>query len=72
MWTGNAKRKSGYWDLSSATVSTKGVGAGTIEIGPVSEMHIFLICVKGINLMKKNAYFIEIALKLSEPRGRIT
>ena len=45
-------------------VCNKGLGAGTIEIGLVSEMHDFLICVKGIILMEKNDFFIEIALKL--------
>ena len=47
----------------------KDVGAGTGKIGPVSELQIFLICDKGINLMEKNAFLIEIALKLLELRG---
>ena len=47
----------------------KGLGARTVEIGLVSEMYIFFICVKGVNLMEKNACFIEIALKLLELRG---
>ena len=52
----------------SAELSLKGLGARTVEIGLVSEMHIFFICVKGVNLMEKNACFIEIALKLLELR----
>ena len=47
----------------------KGLGARTVEIGLVSEMHIFFICVKGVILREKNACFIEIALKLLELRG---
>ena len=47
----------------------KGLGARTGEIGLVSEMHIFFICVKGVNLREKNACFIEIALKLLELGG---
>ena len=50
-------------------IEVKGLGAGTIEIGLVSEMHDFLICVKGIILMEKNDFFIGITLKLLELRG---
>ena len=58
-----------YINCAIHAPGVKGLGARTVEIGLVSEMHIFFICVKGVNLMEKNACFIEIALKLLELRG---
>ena len=48
---------------------TKGLGAGTIEIGLVSEMHDFLICVKGIILMEKNDFFYWNCTKIVRATG---